>query len=446
MVRNDSHELPETRFARSDDVSIAYQVMGDGPVNIVVVPGIVSHVEAFHEFPGYSDWFRRLARFARVITFDKRGQGLSDRVAGAPTLEERSDDIRAVMDEIGIQSSAIVGISEGAIMSAFFAASHPDRVSHLILYGAMPKFVVAEGMSDELWGEMIRGVAAKYGDGSMLMAAAPSLANNGAMTTLAARLERLSCSPGNFRSLMEMNLHLDVRHVLPDIQVPTLVLHRRTDLLAPIEGGRYFAATIPGARLIEHDSGDHVHVTGNYAALCADIEEFITGERPNAYAATERVLATVLFTDIVDSTILAARLGDAIWRQTLEEHDRIAQRLIEQQRGRLMKMTGDGVMAMFDGPGRAIRCALAMEPALARLGLSVRAGLHTGEVEDRGDDIGGIAVHAAARVMGKAGAGEVLVSRVVVDLVAGSGIGFAARGDVELKGLPGTWPLFAAGV
>ncbi len=446
MASKDPNELPETRFAQSGDVSIAYQVMGDGPGNLIVVPGIMSHVEALHEFAGYTDWLRRLGRFSRVVTFDKRGQGLSDRVAGAPTLEERTDDIRAVMDEVGMQRAAVLGISEGTMMSAFFAASHPDRVSHLILYGGMPKLVAAEGMSDELSAQLIRAVAAKYGDGSLMMAAAPSLANDPTFVANAARFERLSCSPGNFRSLMEMNLQLDVRHVLPDIRVPTLVLHRQTDTLAPIAGGRYYAAHIPGARLIEYASGDHVQVTGDYAVLCADIEEFVTGERREMSGATERVLATVLFTDIVDSTAQAAHVGDTAWRHKLDDHDRIAKRLIEQQRGRLIKTTGDGVLAMFDGPGRAIRCALAMDPALARLNLSVRAGLHTGEVEERGNDIGGIAVHAAARVMAMARAGEVLVSRVVADLVAGSGIGFTDRGDVELKGVPGTWQLFAAGL
>src|SRR5262245_1115852 len=436
-----SSDLPETRFAQSGDVSVAYQVMGEGPVDLIVVPGIVSHIEAFHEVAGNTDFFRHLPRFARVATFDKRGQGLSDRIAAAPTLEERTDDIRAVMDAIGMRRAAVFGISEGTMMSAFFAASHPDRVTHLILYGGMPKFPPEQLSDDDL-----RAIMARWGDGGLVMAAAPSWAGDPDFPALAARFERLSCSPGNFRSLVEMNCRLDVRHILPGIRVPTLVLHRATDTLAPISGGRYYAEHIPGARLIEYPNGDHIPVAGDYLALCSDTEEFVTGERHDTSGATERILATVLFTDIVDSTQQAARLGDAAWRHTLDEHDRIARRLIAQQRGQLIKTTGDGVLATFDGPGRAIRCALAMTPALARLNLSVRAGLHTGEVEERGDDIGGIAVHAAARVMAKAGAGEVLVSRVVADLVAGSGIGLTNRGEVELKGVPGKWQVFAAGL
>jgi class 3 adenylate cyclase len=434
-------DLPETRFAQSGEVSIAYQVMGEGPVDLVLVHGIISHVEAFHETRGYTDLLRRLARFARVATFDKRGQGLSDRVSGAPTLEDRTDDIRAVMDTVGMRRAAIFGISEGTMMSAFFAAAHPDRVSHLILYGGMPKFP-----PDQISAEDMRAIASRYGDGTLLMAAAPSWADDPDFLTGAARFERLSCSPGNFRALIEMNCRLDVRHVLPDIRVPTLVLHRKTDTLAPISGGHYYAEHIPGARLIEYPSGDHVPAAGDYLALCADVEEFVTGERSDAPGPGERVLATVLFTDIVDSTEQAARVGDAAWRDKLDEHDRIARRLIAQQRGRLIKTTGDGVLATFDGPGRAIRCALAMDPALARLNVSVRAGLHTGEVETRGGDIGGITVHAAARVMALAGAGEVLVSRVVADLVAGSGLSFTDRGEVELKGMPGTWRVLAAGL
>ena len=242
-----------------------------------------------------------------------------------------------------------------------------------------------------------------------------------------------------------MNLAIDVRPILQQIRVPTLVMHRRTDQLIPVASGKYLSEHIPGARWREYSSGDHYPTSGgNWDEICTDIEEFVTGERNSPPPAIERILATVLFTDIVGSTPQAVRMGDASWRKTLEEHDRIVRRLIEQQRGRLIKTTGDGVLAVFDGPGRAIRCALAMEPALARLNLSVRAGLHTGEVEDRGDDIAGIAVHAAARVMSKAGAGEVLVSRVVADLVAGSGLTFSDRGETELSGVPGAWRLLAA--
>jgi len=439
-----ANDVPETRFARSGDVSIAYQAMGAGPINLVFVPGIIFHVEAVHDMPGATDFFRRLSRFSRVAVFDKRGQGLSDRIAGAPTLEERADDVRAVMDELEMKRVALCGYSEGAMMSAFFAASYPDRVSHLIIIGGLAKFSRSDDYPYGASEEQIRKGAAAYGTGQLFKAAAPSLAQDPVSIASGARFERLSCSPGNFRALLEMNLRLDVRQILPEIRVPTLVLHRKTDILAPVAGGRYYAEHIPGAKYIEYATGDHWVTAGDYTAICADIEEFVTGERNDTPAMTERILATVLFTDIVESTSQAARMGDAEWRQKLDEHDRIARRLIEQHRGRLIKMTGDGVLATFDGPGRAIRCALAMDPALARLHLSVRAGLHTGEVEERGDDIGGIAVHVASRVMSKAGPSEVLVSRVVADLIAGSGIGFADRGEAELKGIPGTWRLLAA--
>jgi class 3 adenylate cyclase/pimeloyl-ACP methyl ester carboxylesterase len=441
-----SSDVPETHFAQSGDVSIAYQVIGDGPVDLVFVPGIVSHIEAMHDLAGYTDFLRRLARFSRVANFDKRGQGMSDRVLGAPTLEERADDVRAVMDALGMTRVALCGNSEGAALSAYFAAIYPEHVSHVVLIGGIPKFSRSDDYPHGPTPEQLRKGAKAYGSGRLFAAGAGpvALASDPATIAAGARFERMSCSPGNFRALIEMNLQLDVRPILPEIRVPALVLHRKPDALAPVAGGRYFAEHIPGAKYIEYPTGDHWITAGDYPAMCSDIEEFVTGERPHAAQAIDRILATVLFTDIVDSTAQAAQMGDAAWRERLDEHDRIARRLIDQHRGRLIKTTGDGVLATFDGPGRAIRCALAMEPALARLRMSIRAGLHTGEVEDRGDDIGGIAVHAASRVMSKAGPGEVLVSRVVADLVAGSGIGFVDRGDVELKGMPGAWRLLAA--
>jgi class 3 adenylate cyclase len=437
-------ELPDTRFAQSGDVSIAFQVMGDGPIDLVYVPGLVSNVELFHEIPGYTEFFRRLGRFARVVIIDKRGQGLSDRIAGAPTLEQRADDLLAVMDAVGMQRVALLGNSEGAALVAYFAATYPEKTSHLVIMAGMPKFAKS---SDYPWGATAEGadfMAKAWGTGRVFRYLAPHTMNDGHQLATLARYERQSCSPGNFRSLLDLNMHLDVRPLLPQITVPTLVLHRTTDQAVPIEAARYMAQAIPGAMLVEQNSGDHLIFNGDYLALCAEIEEFVTGERQSLSVAFDRVLATVLFTDIVESTSQAVRLGDAAWRAKLDAHDRIARRLVEQYRGRLIKTTGDGLLATFDGPGRAIRCALGMEPALARLQLSVRAGLHTGEVEERGDDIGGIAVHTASRVMAHAAPGEVLVSRVVADLVAGSGIGFADRGEVEMKGIPGRWRLLAA--
>ncbi len=441
-----STSLPETRFAQSGDVSIAYQLMGEGPIDLVFVSGIVSNVELFHELPGYTDFFTRLSRFARVVVIDKRGQGLSDRIVGAPTLEQRADDLRAVMEKVGMKRVVLVGNSEGAALVAYFAATYPESTSHLVIMAGLPKFARTETYP---WGAteaVAAGMAQEWGTGRVFRGIAPDTMQGDRQLEALARQERQSCSPGNFRALLELNMKLDVLPILPQIRVPTLVLHRTTDKSIPIEAARYTASLIPGAKMFEQVGGDHLFCNGDYPALCAEIEEFVTGERHAAPVVIDRILATVLFTDIVESTSQAAQLGDASWRKKLDEHDRIALRLIEQQRGRLIKTTGDGVLATFDGPGRAIRCALGMEPALARLQLSVRAGLHTGEVEERGDDIGGIAVHAASRVMSKAGAGEILVSRVVADLVAGSGITFADRGEVELKGIPGTWRLFAASV
>jgi class 3 adenylate cyclase len=438
------NDLPETCFAQSGDVNIAYQVMGEGPLNLVVIWGMMSHVEFMHELPGHTDFLRRLSRFARVVIFDKRGQGLSDRVVGVPTLEERVDDVRAIMDALNMERAVLLGVSEGTAMSVFFAATHPDRVSHLALWGGFARFASTDGYPIGRPEEQLRQSVSLYGTGVLFRLAAPGWAADPLTEPLLGKYERLSCSPGNFRAVMEMNLRIDVRQILGEIRVPTLVMHRRSDQLIPFESGKYLADHIPEAVLREYASGGHYPTDGSWEEICGDIEEFVTGERHDAPEAVERILATVLFTDIVESTSQAAQMGDASWRKTLDEHDRIARNLVERHRGRLIKTTGDGILATFDGPGRAVRCALAMEPALTRLNLSVRAGLHTGEVEERGDDIGGIAVNAASRVMSKAGAGEVLVSRVVADLVGGSGLVFADRGDTDLKGIPGTWRLFAA--
>jgi class 3 adenylate cyclase/pimeloyl-ACP methyl ester carboxylesterase len=438
-------DLPETRFARSGSVSIAYQVMGTGPIDLVLVPGMVSHVEMMHEIPGYTAFLRRLASFARVTTFDKRGQGLSDRFEGAPTLEERSDDVRAVMDAVGIERAALLAISEGTMMAVYFGAMFPDRVSHLVLYGGMPRQSRTPDFPIGFPPEAVH-MFRNWGSGAFITKyASPSWQHNPELVKLGAKFERQSCSPGNLRALVTMNASMDVRHILPSVRTPTLVLHRQSDTLAPIELGRYYAEHIPGARFIVYPSGEHwpPSLHEDWTTICEDIEEFVTGIRHAPNLETERILATVMFTDIVESTQRAASLGDAVWRERLDEHDRIAQRAIEQHRGRLIKTTGDGMLATFDGPGRAIRCAAAMKQRLAALSLPIRVGLHTGEIEQRGEDISGIAVHAAARVAENAAAGEILVSGVVVDLVSGSGISFADRGHFTLQGLPGTWRLMS---
>jgi pimeloyl-ACP methyl ester carboxylesterase len=428
--------LPDTRYAVSGEVNIAYQVMGDGPIDIVLVPGIASHVEFLHEFAGYTTFLRRLSGFARVITFDKRGQGLSDRISDVPSLESRIDDVRAVMDEIGSKQAVLLGFSEGSPMSALFAATYPDRVSKLILFGGYASTRVTE--------EQIAQRVKLWGKGVMARALIPDRLDDQDAVNQIAKFERLSASPGTFKAYMALVAAIDVTSILSAIRVPTLVLHRRTDALIPVESGRDLAAQIPGAKYVEYPAGGHMFWADDVEALLGDIEEFVTGHRESFESELERVLATVLFTDIVDSTRSAAVMGDKMWRRLLDSHDQLARQTVEKHRGHLIKSTGDGILATFDGPGRAVRCALAFGAAARQIGLPLRAGLHTGEVEVRGNDIGGIAVHAAARVMSQSGANEVLVSRVVTDLVAGAGLKFSERGSHELKGLPGNWELFAA--
>jgi class 3 adenylate cyclase/pimeloyl-ACP methyl ester carboxylesterase len=414
--------------------------MGDGPVDIIMVPGVVSHIEFLHESPGYTAFLRRLSAFARVVTFDKRGQGLSDRISGAPSLEERMDDVRAVMDTVSSKRAAIMGFSEGCTMSALFAATYPERVSRLILFGG---FAVGAMVSSDME-ERIAQRVKLWGTGAMIKTAWPSQATNPDAIAQFAKFERLSASPGAIKAISLLNAQIDVRSILPSVQAPTLVLHVRGDVQVPVELGRNLAAQIPKAKFIEYPGIDHVFWCGDTEALLGDIEEFVTGHRESYVTELERILATVLFTDIVDSTRSAAKLGDQRWRQLLDNHDQLARQVIDRHRGTLVKSTGDGILATFDGPGRAVRCALSFGTAAQQIGLPLRAGLHTGEIELRGRDIGGIAVHAAARVMAQSGSNEVLVSRVVTDLVAGAGLKFSERGSFELKGLPGTWDLFAA--
>jgi class 3 adenylate cyclase/alpha-beta hydrolase superfamily lysophospholipase len=432
--------LPETHYALSGDVNIAYQVMGDGPVDLVLVPGLISHVEFLHELPGYTAALRRLSRFARVVTFDKRGQGLSDRMSGAPSLEQRMDDVRAVMDSIGSARAILIGFSEGAAMSVLFAATYPERVPHLVLVGAW----VRASVPDDVWRERLERAVKAWGTGQVLKPVFKSQATNADAVAQLAKLERFSSSPGALRTYLTLNRQVDVSSILPLLRIPTLVLHCRTDAQVDVAIGREIAKQIAGARYIEYPDGDHAFWTGDVESLLLDIEEFVTGRRNSASPDLERVLATVLFTDIVDSTQCAAQMGDEKWRKLLDQHDRVAGQMVENHRGKLVKSTGDGILATFDGPGRAVRCALSFGAAARQLGLLLRAGLHTGEIEVRGRDIGGITVHAAARVMAQSGSNEVLVSRVVTDLVAGADLKFSERGSFELKGLPGRWDLFAA--
>jgi class 3 adenylate cyclase/pimeloyl-ACP methyl ester carboxylesterase len=435
--------MPQTQYAHSGDVNIAYQVAGNGPIDLLIVPGSISHLEVAHELPCISGNKQRLTRFARIISFDKRGQGLSDRVSGVPSLEERMDDVRAVLDAAGSRKTVLVGFSEGCPMSLLFSATHPDRVSHLVLVGGFMR--AGHSVPEAQFEAYVEKVVANWGSGQMMKHVVGL--GDGAHEQLAAlgKFERMSCSPGAFKAIMVMNRLIDVTPILQSVRVPTLVLHSRADAVVPVTEGRKLGTAIPGARYIEYEGLPHgVFFTTECEGVIADIEEFVTGHRPEAGEEIDRVLATVLFTDIVNSTTRAIEIGDRRWRELLDSHDRLAAQVVERHRGKLVKSTGDGILATFDGPGRGVRCALALGEAARQLGLPMRAGLHTGEIEVRGNDVGGIAVHVAARVMGQSHANEVIVSRVVTDLVAGAGLKFAERGSFDLKGIPGSWDLFAA--
>lgn len=419
--------------------------MGDGPFDLVLVPGFVSHVEEMWEEPNLARFFGRLATFSRLIVFDKRGTGLSDPVTGAPTLEERMDDVRAVMDAVGSARAALFGISEGGPMSILFAATYPERVSALVLYGTTARFLVDRdfpcGVPPERFEALLAVIEQDWGRGALLEMFAPTVADDQRTREWWGRFQRHAASPGMVRGLMELLAEIDVRAVLPAIRVPTLVLHRTKDRAVPVAAGRYVAEHIPGARFFEQPGIDHTPWFGEADALLDEIEEFLTGARHSREP--DRVLATVLFTDIVGSTEVAARLGDRKWHDLLDAHNSAVRRELARFGGREIAAAGDGFLATFDGPARAIRCACAIEKVVAALGIAVRAGLHTGECELMGEDVGGIAVHIGARVAALAGGGEVLVSSTVKDLVAGSELAFVERGSHVLKGVPDEWRLFA---
>jgi len=442
---------PETRYARSGNLNIAYQVVGDGPRDLVYVPGWVSNIEMMWEDPAMAHFLERLASFSRLILFDKRGTGLSDRLANdqLPTLEERMDDVRAVLEAVGSEHATLFGHSEGGCMCMLFAATYPGRTTALITLGCFakrrdpdedypwaPTAEDRERQSREIeqnWGHLRPEDVGYY---------APSRLGDSQFIRTMERYFRGSASPGAAAAFVRMNSFADVRSVLPAIQVPTLVLHRRGDRDVNVDEGRYLAAHIPGARFVELDGDDHFIAAGDVDALADEIEEFVTGTRPAPEH--ERVLATVLFTDIVGSTQRAVELGDRRWRELLSAHDGAVRRELERFRGREVDTAGDGFLATFDGPARAVRCALAIGATLRELGVDIRAGIHTGECELDGEKVRGIAVHTGARVAALAGPGEVLISQTVKDLTAGSGLEFADRGVHELKGVPGEWRIYAA--
>lgn len=437
----------DVRFARSGEVHVAYHVVGDGPVDIVYVQGAWSHLEVEWELPAYRRFCERLGEFARVIIFDKRGMGMSDRVAGATPLDVRMDDIRAVMDAAGSESAAIVGASEGGPLSMLFAAAHPERTTALILMGAEVRerkdeqwpwgeateqeFEASMAMLPERWGK----------SGRFMEYFAPSQEVTPWLADWSVRLQRNANTPGGAEAFMRMAFDVDVRDIAPSIFVPTLVIHSEGDRICDVENGRFLARTIPGARYVELAGDDHLPWFDPDHTI-SEIREFLTGHRVPLQP--DRVLATVLFTDVVGSTKQAALLGDRRWRELLERHNTVIRSQLERFRGVEVSTAGDGFLATFDGPARAIHCGHEIGRQVKRLGLDVRAGVHTGEIERVGDDVAGIAVHIGARIAGLAGAGEVYVSGTVRDLVAGSGLRFEDRGTQELSGVPGEWRVFAA--
>ena len=438
-------QAPRVRFAQSEDVQVAYQVIGEGnPVDIVYVAGFVTHLGVNWELPAYRRFCERLASFARVIHFDKRGMGMSDRVQ-AGTLEERMDDVRAVMDAVGSERAFLIGESEGGPLSMLFAAAHPERTLGLVLAGAEVKerttddwpwgentkegFETSMSRIDEVWGNV----------GGSMARMAPSLADDPYAAEWLNRLVVNAATPNSAKAFMRMAFDIDVRNVAPTVQVPTLVLHRVDDAVCHVENARFLARSIEGSRYEELPGADHVPWSGGDDML-DEIRKFVTGVREEIDP--DRVLATVMFTDIVSSTQLASRSGDTTWRGIIEDHDETIRGLLRHFRGVEVKTTGDGILATFDRPARAIRCARSIHDSMRQLDLEVRTGIHTGEIELRRDDITGIAVVIGQRICSLAGAGETLVSRTVVDLVAGSGIEFVERSEHELKGVPGTWSIF----
>jgi len=437
--------VTETRYAQSGDLSVAYRLIGDGPLDLMLAPGFVSHVEALWEWPEAARAFERLASFSRLIVFDKREQGLSDRVGRPPTIEEMVDDMVAVLDEIGSERTAVFGISEGGSMALMFAASHPERCSHLVVWSGFARVTQApdypEGVSPEDLRRMGSRMQREWGGPVALELWAPSRVGHAETERQWAHLLRTGTSPKSAAALIELYADLDVRDALPLVSAPTLILHRAEDRVVRPVSGRYIAEHIRGARYVEVPGADHLMWTEGADAVLDEIEEFITGTRQAR--PPERVLATVLFTDIVDSTAHVARLGDQRWKEVLDRHDAAVAGAVERFQGRVIQTTGDGVLATFDGPARAIHCAESIKGDVDALGLEIRAGLHTGECELRDGNVGGMAVHIGARVAARAEAGEVLVSSTVKDLVVGSGIEFEDRGESELKGVPGEWRLYA---
>ena len=436
---------PEIQYTWSDNVNIAYQVFGEGPPDVVVVPGWLSNLDLFWEEPHFVRFFQGLASFSRVLLFDKRGTGLSDRTTDSPTLEERMDDVRAVMDAVGSERATLLGYSEGGPMCALFAATYPERTQALVMVGSYARKRYAEdytiGESEEEIQGFFDTLPREWGGPIGLEYLAPSMAPNLKFRSWWAKFLRGSASLTTASEISRMGYEIDIRHLLASIRVPTLVLHAKQDKSTSIEHGRYLASSIPDAALVELETKDHLPATGCPEKIVAEVQRLVTG-RHEAHD-VDRVVATVLFTDIVDSTRLTSDLGDTLWRDLLEAHHAVVRHELAVYRGQEVKSTGDGFHALFDGPARAIRCGCAIRESTTQIGMSVRVGMHTGECEIRSDQIEGVAVHIAARVAALAEGGEVLVSQTVKDMVAGAGFEFIDRGVHALKGVPDKWRILA---
>jgi len=437
---------PETRYAKKGETSIAYQVVGNGPVDLVLVNGIVSHMALFWSDPAASAMLRRLTSFSRLVLFDKPGTGLSDPVAGPPSLEQRLEDIRVVMDAVGLERAAILGYSEGGTPAALFAATHPDRCDALILLETGAKWLSepdylpeSRERLDHIWEVMLANAEA-WGEGKVFALWAPSLTNAPGFWQTMGSAERICASPGMAKAVLKACTLMDGREALAQISAPTLVVHRE-DSWVPVELGRYLSTAIEGARLAVFPGRDHFIWIGAWEPIIDEFEEFLTGARRRVEP--DRALATILFTDIVSSTERTTELGDERWRALIDRHDEITRAELERYGGRAIKTLGDGFLATFEGPAKAIRCARAICSEVKSLGIELRAGVHTGECDLRGDDLAGVAVNVGARIGALARPSEVWVSSTVRELVLGSGFEFADHGTHELKGVPGEWHLYA---
>lgn len=440
-------QVPETRYADSDGVGIAYQVLGDGPIDLVMVPGFASHLEHAWEHPRLALFYQRLASFSRLTLLDKRGVGLSDRVSPneLPGIEQRKDDLKAVMDEVGIDMAAMVAASDGGPLALLFAATYPERVERLVIINSYARRVTAAdhqtALTPEEYGAFAKEVAEHWGEPIAVNLIAPNSANDPEFRHWWAAALRRSMSPGAARAMVGMNAAIDVRAALPAVHVPTLVIHRTGDRACPVAGGRYIADHIDGARFLELPGDDHLHWLGDAETVLGEIEEFVTGDRLGGVPNLS--LQSMLFTDIVSSTETAAQLGDRDWAALLKTHDGIVEAAVARFGGRRVKHTGDGSLSVFEGPARAARCWLTIRDRLGAIGLEIRGGLHTSEVELVDGDVRGLGVHIAARLMNVAAPGDLVVSSVVHDLSTGSGLDFVDRGNHELKGVPGDWHLYA---